>query len=442
MQAIKNYYVWIIIAVVIVAALGFDYVYVGKLQARAQNDHKQVESQVNSFTRFISKMSREVPTPADMLVGGEYLQEIQAEGGKAARIWGEYARFFDKGIVGSEVIYTESSADKNGKVVPTLVFTDYLYSRYLNTMISVEKATESKMLPAWAKMLAQSSYATNPKFDKESAKAEGETSSKRVSAEMAHFFSPITFVPFMLSDKFPEEQERIIAWRRYLVFQDIMERVVKNTYAEVSREVVAFERKPEDYDETIPLKTEINRGKGERFIENMSVLSVEPILVGDSVIQLPDGEGFEGGSAGSKRSGDDDESTTVTGVVDRVGVVGSKMLSHDVFEVKIEMIAHAKVLDLFLREMSNSQDIYYIPMGYSVKRYSDVETGGDYKLPRGLDYIEPSVSAVYAESPANPVSKITGLEREAPLSATMTFHVYRPRVTGSFNPLVAVEEQE
>lgn len=435
MQAAKKYLAWIVIGLVIAVSLGFYFVHVGALKARLRQENQEIVNQTRGFGNFVSTLREKVPTPRDLEIGGEFLTDILNEGRRTSAIWMQYGRYFDRGIAGGEVVYPdgEKYRDRVGKPIPPLVFADFLSSQYLTTMVEAEVGLQKQMIPFWEKMLAQSSYATDYRATREKAEAVGKEGAPMVAAEEAHIFAPNQMIPFKLNEKFDNPQKRLRYWRNFLVFRDVLMRGVAGSVAKVRRDVIGFERAPADFDETTgKLKTEILRGEGGRFIENLEALEVRQIAVGDGVVPTFDGSNKE---AADKAPQPNPGAPAAEG-----GKPGH--LYYDVFEVRLGITAHLKVVDELMRELVKTNDLFYVPVSQKVLRLPDTATLGNYVMPRGENAVKPIADAAYAETPAVPVNVFLAFEHESPVKAELIYHVYRPRLEGSANPKEGAEGDE
>lgn len=424
MQAAKKYLVWIIISGVILGFLGFHFLYVGGIAAGIQQENQEIARQVEGFTRFVRDMGQTVPTPRDLEIGGEFLDDILSESRRASAMLVSYARYLNRKPVTDE----------------PLVFADNLNRKYLQTMVEAEIALGKRMIPSWEKMNAQSMFATDYRATQESAQAFGRATASTVVEEQAHIFTPRELIPFRLSEDFQSPEKRLRYWRNYLIFHDVLNRAVVNSVAEVRREVISFERPPQDFDETTgKLKTDITRVDIERFLENITKLEIEQVETGDGIV--PDfsaGEGAEAGEAGLPGAPEAGapEAGMPGGRRGRggrgEGVGGEKYF--DAFEVRLEIVAHLKVVDAFQREILRSEDLLYVPVRCEVVRLADTVTMGNYEMPTGDDGRKPVADAAYAETPAVGVNPASAFEWESPVRALLVYRIYRPRTAGAENP--------
>lgn len=114
------------------------------------------------------------------------------------------------------------------------------------------------------------------------------------------------------------------------------------------------------------------------------------------------------------------------------GVGGEKYF--DAFEVRLEIVAHLKVVDAFQREILRSEDLLYVPVRCEVVRLADTVTMGNYEMPTGDDGRKPVADAAYAETPAVGVNPASAFEWESPVRALLVYRIYRPRTAGAENP--------
>ncbi len=422
MQAAKKYWVWIVIGVIVLAALGFDLIHVGSLAERFRKENQEIVDRTEDFNRFVRTIREKVPTPKDMEIGSGFLDEITAEGKRTSALWQGFAIGLDKGIVNQEVVYPEDDKQRAGTPVPPKFFTDFLRPQYIKTMVETELALQKIMTPAWEKMLAQSIYATKYRATTEEADASGKESAPLVAAEEAHIFTPNQLVPFKLSEGFEQDQQkRWRFWRNYLIFRDILTRAVVNTAVQVHRDVIAFDRPGPDFDEvTGKLGVNIKSGTGTRFIENITKLEIRQTAVGDGLLPV-----FE-----EKQAAPEEGKHQPGGQTN----ANSGHVFYDVFNVTIELVAHAKVVEAFAKEVLNTSDFYYVPVSQDMVRLTDAVTMSNYSVPTGNHAVTPILSDAYAETPATPVNSALDFEHEPPVKAVLVFQVYRPRLPGAANP--------
>lgn len=435
MQAAKKFIVWIIIGVIILAALVFSIVHVGARAKIHREENKEIVNSTRMFNNFFSTMREQVPTPKDLEVGAGFLAEITDEGRRTCALWRKFSHAIDKGIVNGEVVYPAEDKQKAGTPVPPKFFTDFLRPLYLQTMVDAELALQGQMVPAWAQMLAQSIYATDYRATEEKAKEEGAASAPAVAAGEAHIFTPNQLIPFKLSDSFEHDtQKRWRYWRSYLIFKDILTRAVAKSVAEVQREVITFDRPPADFDETTgKLGTNINRAKSLRFIENISKLEIRQISIGDGMLPSFDEE-----------KPDTEAQPEIPSTAPNAAgtTANSGHVFYDVFSVQIELTAQMKVIETLAREVPATDEFFYVPVSHEILRLPDSATMGNYTMPNGRYAITPTRSDSYAEAPATPVNPYLAFEREPPVKARLTFHMYRPRSAGTANPEAMDEESE
>lgn len=416
MQAAKKFWVWIVIGVVILAALAFDLVHVRAVGDRNRKENQSIVDKTNEFNRFVGTMRKKVPTPKDMEIGRDFMDAISAEGRRTGALWQQYATTLDQGIVSNEVIYPADDQKNAGKPVSPKFFADFLRPQYLKAMVDMELGLQKEMVPAWAKILAQSLYATNYRLTTEKAEAEGKESAPVVAMEQAHIVTPNLLIPFKLTEPFEQDQQkRWRYWRNFVIFRDILTRAVVKSVAQVKREVIAFERAPADFDDiTGKLPTMINdlNGGASRFLENISKLEVTQIAVGDG--ELPSFAPVEGG--------------------EKKAAAHKGSVFYDVFSVKVELTGQIKVIEAFAREVPNTEAFYYVPVSKEIVRLADADTMGEYTMPTGEHATAPVVGEAYAETPATGVNTKLAFEHEPPVKALLVFHVYRPRTTGAANP--------
>ncbi len=427
MQVVKKYLVWIIIAVLALGFIIFDYVFVGSKVGNVLKENNDIVTKTQSFKHFISSMPKKIPTPKDLEIGSDYLENIMLENKRATAIWLNFTENLENGLKNGEVIYSDpKEKERLGKPVPALVFADFLNNHYLQTMATAENNLAGKLQPVWEKMLTQSFYATNYKATMESAESEVKSSAPAVAAQLAHIYTPAALIPFKLNEDFQKNEKRIRFWRNYLIFKDIVERVIPNTSVDVERDVVAFERPKTDFDETTDvLKTDILRGKGERFIENISALEIKLVKYGNKEIENPFTE--------AKKSEEDKLLAGGAPKKNAPGAVAQEEDYHDIFEVRIEFTAHPKVLWKFMQTILASKDLYYVPVSHKFERLTDSETMGNYQMPKGGDSVRALADATYAETPANTQSPFLAFEHESPVKASFVYKVYRPRFMGMIN---------
>lgn len=421
MQAAKKYWVWIVIGVVVLAALGFDLIHVGSMAKQVRGENESIVRSTREFENFVSQLKTQVPTPKDMEVGTGFLDEITAEGRRTSALWQCFAAGLDKGIQKQEVVYPDDDKQRAGTPVPAKFFADFLRPQYIKAMVDTELALQKTMTPGWEKMLAQSMYATDHRATQEKADAVGKESAPVVAAEEAHIFYPNQLIPFKLNEPFEQDQQkRWRYWRNFLLFRDILTRAVVNTSVQVRRDVIAFDRPGPDFDEaTGKLGSDILTGKGYRFIENISRIDIRQTAVGDGLLPLfdaavttaPDGKPQPAAAGGSNGH-----------------------VFYDVFNVTIELVAHIKVVEAFAHEILNTNDFYYVPLSQDLVRLPDAVTMTNYVMPTGSHAVTPMVSDAFAETKATPVNAALGFEHEPPVKAVLVFQVYRPRLPGAANP--------
>lgn len=427
MQAVKKHLIWIIIGILALGFLLFDFIYVGSKKDKILKENKSIAQETRSFSAFLGTMTKKIPTPKDLEIGSDYLENILDENKRATAVWKRYADYLDQGMSKDEVVYPASDKEKAGKPVTPLVFADFLSNNYLQAMADAENSLAAAMKPAWSKMLAQSLYATNFRMSKETAQKEGADSAPTVAADLAHIYLPSALIPFKLNEDFQSKEKRWKFWRNYLIFKDILTRVVPNAHVTIKRDVIAFERAPEDFDETTGiLKTDILRGEGSKFIENLSVVEVSQIETGNAELVDPDAKVEDEGKPGEITP--KFASKPAAG-----GAMGGDDNYHDVYEVKIELTAHIKVVQKFMQLMLASKDIYYVPVSHNFQRLTDAETMGNYTMPKGENPVKAIPDATFAETPANTQSQYLAFEHESPVRASFVYKVFRPRFSGRPN---------
>jgi len=116
---------------------------------------------------------------------------------------------------------------------------------------------------------------------------------------------------------------------------------------------------------------------------------------------------------------------------------GGETKYHDVFTVQIRIVAHAKVVEQFMRTILQSKDIFYVPISMSVKTYDDQQTMADYQL------LSPAVVGApgergYRNRPAIPLFTVAGFEHEPPVQADLVYKVYRFRFADTKNQMPQV----
>lgn len=439
MQAAKKYIVWIVIGVVIVAALAFDFFHIGAKAEQFRQENQDIARQMDEFSRFVSTMKNRVPTPEDLKIGKEFLDSITEEGKNTSALWKQFAAKLDEGIVKGEVVYPADDAAKAGTPVSPKFFADFLRPQYIKAMVDTELALQKEMTPAWSKKIAQSVYATEYRMTREEAEARGNKDAPLVATQEAHLFTPNALIPFRLTEDFErDQQKRWRFWRNYLIFKDVLQRAVVNSVAQVRRDVISFKRPDADFDEvTGKLDTEIDTIKNsERFVENISKIEVRQIAVGDG--ELPSFDAPAEGKAEENKAGDNKK----PGRNNPGQQQGPGRVFYDVFSVKIQLVAQLKVIEALAREIPASKELYYVPLAQTIQRLPDAQTMGPYEMPTGSGAVTPLPNETYAERPATGVNPYLAFEHEPPVQAVLSYQVYRPRLAGGSNPDVEEVDEE
>lgn len=441
----KKYLCWIIIGIIIVGGAVFSRFYVGSLEKQAANEHKTVADKFKLFKKKYEASENgllQTPTLSDKKFGNSYMADIKKERESAITLLKRRAVFFDKCIVDGEVVYPEGyKGGKAGAKADDTSFVAFLRGCYQQTMADMENELYKKESPVWLEMLKQSIFAADAKMkSKDDAEKRAKASAESLASAQVRIVTP-AIIPVSDQDDFRSEenrQKRWQAWRQFLVFQDIMKRVVPNAQAEVTRNVVGFARaKPEAGVLETP-ETEIYKGVTTRFIQNISELRVEPLSVGDAVI--PEPLALQNARKPAPKEDEEEESDSEEKKED-VALAEEGKYS-DVYKITVKLTAHPKVIKDFQKRILETDDLYYVPLAAGYMRFAEKDTMGGYALPnKGA-----TVGTITADEVANTKKAVDVIytadySYEPPVTAQLEYLLYRPRFAGSSNPEPEVAEE-
>ena len=433
MNNTKKYLNWIIIGVIIIGGALVNFFYVGALEKKAASEHKIVDDEVRKFNaRYDQKENGllQTPTKQDQKIGGEYMDGIIKERDTVAVLLKRRAVFFDQGIVKGEIVYPAGTPNA-GKKVDEMTFADFLSDQYYRAMAAMENNIFHKSSPIWQEMLEKSLYASSPNMKSvNEAAAKAKSSAQRIAAAQSRVLKPADMIPFRLDENFEgaaNKQKRWDAWRKFLIFRDVVDRAVANTQVKVVRDIVGFERQRRDSDILDNPKTMIMTGNTERFIQNVSKIKIELVQTGDGIIPEPQIVR----AAQAKGEGEEEE-TAAEAPQTKMAENGKYS---DVYKVTVELTAHLKAVRAFQTEMLKTEDIYYVPVALGISRLADKVTMGNFVMPsEGMLPEDVIVNEEFKSGSAVAVNPVSDYSYEPPVNAHLEFLLYRPRFASSANP--------
>ena len=434
MNKTKKYLNWIIIGVIIVGGALVNFFYVGSLEKKAAGEHKVVADEVRTFNaRFDQKENglMQTPTKQDQKIGGEYMDGIIKERDTVAVLLKRRASFFDECIVKGDIVYPAGTPNA-GKTVDEMTFADFLSDQYYRAMAVMENSIFHKSTPVWQEMLEKSLYASSPNMKSvNEAAPKAKASAERIAAAQSRILKPAEMIPFRLDENFQgaaNQQKRWDAWRRFLIFRDVVTRAIANTQVKVARDIVGFERQGRDSDILDNPKTMIVTGNAERFIQNVSKIKVDLVSIGDAII--PDPQIVRDAKKGEK--GEDEEDAPAEAEQPKMPENGKYS---DVYKVTVELTAHLKAVRAFQAEMLKTDDVYYVPVAMGVSRLTDKVTMGNFVMPsEGLLPEDVIVNDEFKNGNAVAVNPVSDYSYEPPVNAHLEFLLYRPRFASAANP--------
>lgn len=443
MNKTKKFLNWIIIGVIILGGALVNFFYVGSLEQKAANEHKVVDDEVRKFkTRYDQKENGllQTPTRKDLIIGDKFMGSIEKERDAVAVLLKRRAAFFDEGIVKGEVVYPAGNPNA-GKKVDEMTFADFLSDQYYRAMATMENAIFHKSSPVWQDMLEKSLYASSPNMKSVAdAAPKAKASAERIAAAQSRILKPADMIPFRLDEEFRGEanqQKRWDAWRKFLIFRDVVTRAIANTQVKVARDIVGFERQKGESDILDNPKTTIMTGSSERFIQNVGKITIELVSVGDATIPEP----TLLRAAATKAEGDEDaEAAPAEAEQPKMPENGKYS---DVYKVTVELTAHLKAVRAFQAEMLKTDDVYYVPVAFGVSRLPDKTTMGNFVMPsEGLLPADVIVDEEFKSSNAVAVNPVSDYSYEPPVNAHLVFLLYRPRFAGASNPEEETDNRE
>ncbi|MBP5233470.1 MAG: hypothetical protein J6333_08695 [Planctomycetes bacterium] len=442
MNKTKKYLNWIIIGVIILVGALVNFFYVGSLEQKAANEHKTVDDAVRKFkARYDQKENglMQTPTKQDQKIGGEYMDGIIKERDNVAVLLKRRASFFDEGIVKGEIVYPAGTPNA-GKKVDEMTFADFLSDQYYRAMATMENAIFHKSTPVWQGMLEKSLFASSPNMKSiDEAAPKAKASAERIAAAQSRILKPAEMIPFRLDENFQgasNQQKRWDAWRRFLIFRDVVTRAVANTQVKVARDIVGFERQGRDSDILDNPKTTIMTGNADRFIQNISKIKIDLVSVGDAVI--PDPEILRAAQKGET----DEENETPPAEAEQPKMPENGKYS-DVYKVTVELTAHLKAVRAFQAEMLKTDDVFYVPVALGVSRLTDKVTMGNFAMPsEGMLPEDVIVNEEFKSGNAVAVNPVSDYSYEPPVNAHLEFLLYRPRFVSASNPEAEAENAD
>ncbi|MDR0868784.1 MAG: hypothetical protein LBP75_10005 [Planctomycetota bacterium] len=422
-----RYYRWVAILAVIVAALAFSRMYLGATKDRAFAENKQISGKFKEFTAQYQKSHtglRQTPTQQDIFGGRDFINAIIAERSRALTLLKMYATAFDRDLVDGEVVYAENMTNA-GKPVDEMTFADFMTARYLEAMADAENSLFAAEKQFWRQAMLQNMYATTPSIREMSdIQAAANQNGDRVAAAQARFLTPVKLIPYAVSENFrgkSRQEKRWSAWRQYLIFRDILTRVVAKISARAKRDVVGFERATAEMDILDTLPTTIVPGRTERFVQNLDALRIELIKVGNATLPEPEivPEGADGLQKERRK--------------DVANFTPQNAVCFDVYRVTVQMTAYLDTINQFRKELLNTQEWLYVPTAAQFTRFADRETMGSLTTPPGVmpNAVQPTPE--FMNSWATPVIKTADYSYEPPVQATLIYDLYRPRFAFSSN---------
>lgn len=444
MNFVKSYLIWIISAVAMLGLLVVQLVYVEGLRAEVREKNKPYSG---TFTALKSKAKRSAlakhPTRGDLSKGGDVIEKIEAEGKKVQAIWRNsttglnYAmgggRTKDGGIHDpAKLKKDEETGLPSGPVIAWDLFSSRMDELYNQLFDDTQKAMTAELTPVLEPMLKDYIYFMEGP-DQFTDSAAAEEAKKRVVREAAKQSRIVPdrekINPVKLSEVFDSKKESDIrkgwkSWRHYLIARDILLRAVVKSSAEVERELLTRGYvDPKKREELIKRKQADEETKAEedkipwskikrkaiRMVERVDSITVTGPVLGNSV--LPALKPVEGKEGEEKKA-----------------VTGEDAIYHDVFTVVIELKAHPKVIQSFMRQVLKGDDIFYVPVSCEIERFKDSEV-------TTIDTGTPSVVAEAEKDAAAPGELITRASsyREPAIGTKLTYQVYRFRFADTDN---------
>jgi hypothetical protein len=440
MQALKDYYLWVILGVVFVGLVVFELVYVRGVRSSTEQAHQEVVDTLKEG-RGLSGTLGGVPTRADVAAAHAHLEAIRAERETILRIW----RSFTGGLNS----YMSNGARENGTVVDPAtgepirwdLFGFRVRDLYEEMFAAARYAYGTAIRERMAESYAEERLLTVAGISETAARAWGEARARDEALWWSvKFASPRGLVPFEQFQTFTEEQKHLgwQQWRIFLITADILGRVVPAAMAEIERPVVGWARN--EAGRLDPAAgTEVHRVPTWRFVEAFNGITVRGPEPGTAVLPGPDIE--EGSPEFSE-------------AIAQVGREDARF--YDVFRVQVRLRAHPAVIQAFMREVLKSRQIWYvpgrvriepaptvqpprIPVGYAAdggETERDGRTGGFEAVPAARDFAAPAPGGGVPEAalPEGNLRKDDAFGYEAPVNAVLEYEVYRFRYTDTDNP--------
>ncbi len=426
MEIVKKYLAWFILAAIVLVLVVVQFLIVGGRRAEAATAHKEVVDQLDRFTQFARMASSKIPTQGDLDTSDEKLKLIQDEGREVSRRWLKYTCGLNSFInAEGEVLNPE-----NNETVRQEIFAQFINDQYLALFADVEKKMAAMMQPHWEEMLADGFYARDPLMkNREDARPQAKTEAEKMTRAYAQIFSPADLIPVSEDEQFSYKNPGKIwqVWRSFLITRDILERVVSGLVVEMPRQVPMEERREGGDDDLAASKKALTKMapydcKAWRCIENIEILEVSDPELGNSELAALSTAAGEAGEAGKKAEP----------AAGAAGIPGEETRYHDTFTVRITFVAHAKVVEQFMRKVLQSEDIFYVPISMSVTSFDDQQTMGNYQLQNPTIVGTPGKHG-YRSRPSIPLFTISGFEHESPVQANLVYRVYRFRYADTKN---------
>ncbi len=420
MQVIKDYTNWFIAGAAILALVLFNYFFIGAMKERARREHEDVISARKKINRLVTQL-KDFPTAKDLASGAGHLAQIRAEGLRAGNMWYRYTHGLNASLENGQVIDPAS-----GRPVDPLLFSEFMIDQYRALCARMENALAQKMRPEFVGIFSRIAAGKKPVTAEErpeEIEEYAQFNGEKAASYYAHIYQPSELIPVRVDEDFSRREKRWETWRRYLILQDVLGRVLLNSDAQVEYRVRKYEKDGRVLDENwrrgylwpAQIQLDVVPVAGRRFVERLVRVEISTPILGNGVLPAPDLPEKEA----------ELKETPPEGV-----------RYYDTFTLTIELVAHNRVVDNFMRQMVASRDFYYVPIAAEIERYVDTVTMGYNEMPpipRNYRPRPAQPSDFYETKPPAEILQTSGLYWEPPVRATLVYRVYRFRFTDTPN---------